>query len=1264
MMGASKAPSALQQQFNNNNSNQHFNRIINGDQILDIYGYINNPIKKLLTYLLTICTCGLIQVFFHWCPILRLKCTSDECSLKDADSVLIRDDHNTVNIKHIKKIEHDGTVEMCNGNLLKLKNLKYFNYKKITYIWNSNISAFNSLESFEGSIPISYFHSIKNKNTGYSIGDVTSKLLIYGKNLIEVKLNPIPLLLVREVITPFYMFQIFSVTIWYCDNYAYYATIIIIMSMLSIISDVIQIRKQEKKLRAMVHSESYVKVLRNNGKIEEINSIYLVPGDILLVPPHGCNLQCDAVLMNGTVIVNEAMLTGESVPVTKVPLPEDDYELTNNKSTIFSLKEHSRHVLFCGTTVLQSRNYGGRPATAIVLRTSYSTLKGELVRSIMYPKPVDFSFTKDLFKFIFFLAGIACCGFGYTIFVMYLRGATLRKIIVRTLDIVTIVVPPALPAAMSIGILNAQMRLKLKEIFCISPSTINTCGAINIVCFDKTGTLTEDGLDFYCCKPIKNDSDGKPYFDNESQQFNDDNHLSKAIATCHSLTKIEEELCGDPLDVILFDKSGFVLEESGEDDDVEETARFDLLQPTIVKSKKFYNSLGEPLQLAIIRQFTFSSSLQRMTVLVRNIEEGRKNLQLYCKGAPEMIASLCDPSSIPSNYTDIVNHYAQHGYRLIAVAYRNLEMSYSKAQKVPREEIECSLQMLGLIAMENRIKDQTLGVINQLNNAKIRTVMVTGDNILTALSVARDCGIIRPNKLCYIIDLAPGDEKGTDGRRKIICRESVSSSEDMIEDDSISNDSSTPSFESGTLVNSAYHLAISGPTFSVICQEYPELLDKLVCVCDVYARMSPDQKQFLVNKLQDVHYTVAMCGDGANDCAALKAAHAGISLSPAEASIAAPFTSKIPDIRCVPHIIREGRAALVTSFGIFKYMAGYSLTQFITIMHLYWLGTNLTDFEFLYIDLLLITLVAITFGATPACNRISKTPPPTRLLSLGSILSILGQLTIIGMFQMFTFIYVSYQSWFIPYSAPITASVEDKRSQQGTAVFCVSTFQYITLAIIYSKGKPYRKSILSNRWLMISLITMSLISVYITLNPANIVIEYMEFDPIPFFSDRLFFFFIGISSAISSYIFETFVINYLILTVREKRIKEKKIINDENPKSYENILSQISTDISWIRYIFSYKRTSNPQSTYYTPLKSKSSRKSNSSSYISSTGTSKFCTPTKSIDGLLITNTQNDDDEETIITNRTMTTDSACTSTLFNSKDGGSTYNGDVSNLV
>src|SRR6266403_456986 len=98
--------------------------------------------------------------------------------------------------------------------------------------------------------------------------------------------------------------------------------------------------------------------------------------------------------------------------------------------------------------------------------------------------------------------------------------------------------------------------------------------------------------------------------------------------------------------------------------------------------------------------------------------------------------------------------------------------------------------------------------------------------------------------------------------------------------------------------------------------EYVQMLAR----CQIFARMSPDEKNEVVERLQAIGYTVLMCGDGANDCAALKAADVGISLSEAEASVAAPFTSRTPDISCVLDVIKEGRAALVTSFSCFKYM--------------------------------------------------------------------------------------------------------------------------------------------------------------------------------------------------------------------------------------------------------------------------------------------------------------------------------------------------------
>lgn len=1119
------------------------------------------------------------------------------CTFEAAEYVYIVDNHEATELQPVLR-KYDAMIPSNNGEMRKVSELRWFVFRKLEYIWIDETELDEKTDQDEccwkasfdiaNQIPCRSLLAVSEGNFGLSSSEISRRLEFYGRNEIVVQLRPILYLLFKEVITPFYVFQIFSVTVWYNDEYAYYASLIVFLSLASIVMDVYQIRTQEIRLRSMVHSTESVEVIRD-GKETTIGSDQLVPGDILLIPPHGCLMQCDSVLMNGTVIVNESVLTGESVPITKVALTDETHD------SIFNIEKNSKNVLFCGTQVLQTRFYRGKKVKAIVLRTAYSTLKGQLVRSIMYPKPVDFRFTKDLFKFILFLACISGCGFFYTFVVMIMRGNTVRRIIVRSLDIITITVPPALPAAMSVGIINAQLRLKKKEIFCISPSTINTCGAINVVCFDKTGTLTEDGLDFHVVRPVKgtksenNEQDsttGNIAFMEEMTELTREElpfegDLVKAIATCHSLTRINGVLHGDPLDLILFQKTGWAMEE-GAGDIEEETQRFDNVQPSIIKP-----SDDKEAEYSVIRQFTFSSSLQRMSVIVFDPSEDRPdNMMLYSKGSPEMILSLCDPKTVPDDYLMQVNAYAQHGFRLIAVARRPLDMNFNKASKVKRDAVECDLEMLGLIVMENRVKPVTLGVINQLNRANIRTVMVTGDNLLTGLSVARECGIIRPSKRAFLVEHISG-ETDEHGRTKLIIKQSVSSSDDVIEDDgsvSVSMGSSTWKGSSendgfsptntevempnpvtteslGHIIASSYHLAVSGPTFAVIVHEYPELVDQLCCVCDVFARMAPDQKQLLVEQLQLIDYTVAMCGDGANDCAALKAAHAGISLSDAEASIAAPFTSKVPDIRCVPTIISEGRAALVTSFGIFKYMAGYSLTQFVTVMHLYWISNILTDGQFMFIDMFLITTFALLFGNTPAFHRLAHTPPPTRLLSIASMASVIGQLIIIAVVQFIVFFSTSQQSWFSPYQPPVDDEVEDKRSMQGTALFCVSIFQYINLALVYSKGPPYRGNLWSNKPMCALTIFATSLCLFIVIWPADLILWALGNVELPDIYFRIFIIVVAGVSGFISYGYERFFVDFFLLGYWERYKKKRSIdtIIDYVPSSSRPLTNGITS---------------------------------------------------------------------------------------------------------
>jgi len=223
-----------------------------------------------------------------------------------------------------------------------------------------------------------------------------------------------------------------------------------------------------------------------------------------------------------------------------------------------------------------------------------------------------------------------------------------------------------------------------------------------------------------------------------------------------------------------------------------------------------------------------------------------------------------------------------------------------------------------------------------------------------------------------------------------------------------------------------------------------------------------------------------MCGDGANDCGALKAAHTGISLSEAESSVASPFTSQKASVECVVRVIREGRAALVTSVDIFKFMAGYSLVQFVSVIMLYSIDNNLTDYQYLYIDLFTISLFAFAISRTPAYEGpLVKQRPETSLVSPLPLTSLIGQLVISVMIQLASFIMIRYNDWFVPFD-PDAQSLE---SYENYAVFSISVLQYIILALVFNKGPPYRQGLQSNWCLSIISIVMIAFTVYLCISP-------------------------------------------------------------------------------------------------------------------------------------------------------------------------------------
>ena len=141
---------------------------------------------------------------------------------------------------------------------------------------------------------------------------------------------------------------------------------------------------------------------------------------------------------------------------------------------------------------------------------------------------------------------------------------TWHTIVVRALDLITVVVPPALPATLSIGTSFAIGRLRKFGIYCISPSRVNIAGKVNVCCFDKTGTLTEDGLDILGVRSLEKNINrfGELLEDvHDLRLSKDKTSFLHALATCHSLKMVDGETIGDPLDVKMFGFTRWTLDE-------------------------------------------------------------------------------------------------------------------------------------------------------------------------------------------------------------------------------------------------------------------------------------------------------------------------------------------------------------------------------------------------------------------------------------------------------------------------------------------------------------------------------------------------------------------------------------------------------------------------------------------------------------------------------------------------------------------------------
>ena len=1175
-----------------------------------------NCCKFTLLIILDVITVCIINLFIAWFPQLNLYLIYDIVPLNEATFIGVYGKDNKLVIEELKKIDfpqidyknENNIIKNFNMNLSSYLKLVFFQFRLYDYIFNFKTQEFEGLKYF---IQTQQDNFQKIFTLGLTESEITFQREIFGLCDIDIKVHSVFKILLDELTDPFYLFQLYSVILWYCNEYEYYASVIVVLTIISLVVSVYDTHKNLKQLHEMSKYSCEVNVYRKNEnneiEITKINSQNLVPGDLYEIPEDGLAMPADTILVNGTVIINESMLTGERTPIVKVHMPSVDvvYDTQINDS--------EKYILFAGTKIVQKRSLQNK-VLGVVYQTGFKTVKGSLIRAILFPKEGDEKFKTDSTKYIIFMGCLCLVGFAISLkFLIDNAGLSTKDIIMKFLDLITTTVPPSLPACISVGITYSLSRLKDADIFCIARERVNVLGKVNIICFDKTGTLTEDHLDISGYVPVKLTNNGFTFdeFKSNSQEYSlyvydhyknkmlNNNYHDKnkdlkqlyveCLATCHCITVVKEKLIGDPIDVKMFEGVGWQLKENSKnsnDNNNNVNENNDVYDPLIqcyvrpkeeldlkTKLHKSENNGNEDevmkshYEVGIVRRFDFSSKLQRMTTITKNINE--QYFKAFCKGSPEKVKDLCREDTIPKNFNDTLSLYTSKGYRVLAMATKSIKMDFQQSQQVSRDFVESNMIFLGLLIVQNKLKDATVKTIEELDNADIRMVMATGDNILTAISVSKECKLINGNSIVYSCEI----EKDNEGKDNLIWNK-VENYDDLNEKDTLTqkeflnlknnknsnninivndeinksnnisgfsskypaedvkinyktvsdndlidhsiNGNENPkkknnqeiSFQTevssinidteispSKTLGDNYVIALTGPTF----EKLSKLNDKYLKTKDsslknihntfrqilkngiIFARMAPEHKALLVESFRKETFTVLMCGDGANDCAALRAADVGVSLSPEEASIAAHFTSKVPDISCLVKLLREGKCSLTTSIQTFKYMMLYSLIQFIAVTLLMIFQSYLTDFQFLASDLFIIFPLALFIAKTAPYEKLTYHYPQASLVSFPVICSILFQTIITFSFQYGgRLVLKATNSW---YENTCETEGEDVSPCEDNSVFfLISHFQYLTTALAFSVSKPFRKAIYTNWLLMVYLVAVFFYSIWITIN--------------------------------------------------------------------------------------------------------------------------------------------------------------------------------------
>ena len=775
-------------------------------------------------------------------------------------------------------VENAGSAEICEIQREKKADGREdvnFLFQKRRFLYDEQNGSFAPLEFKMDQDPkplIGDFQGSRGLRKKEEIERVQSH---YGSNIFDIPVPTFTELFKEHAVAPFFVFQIFCVGLWMLDAYWYYSLFTLFMLVVFESTVVWQRQRTLKEFRGMSIKPYEIFVFREN-KWQEVLSDALLPGDLCSVgrTREDSGVACDMVMVEGSAIVNEAMLSGESTPVLK-----DSIQLRPADARIEPEALDKNAFLWGGTKVLQVQHgnasedapdtvpqlASGVPpppdkgALAIVIKTGFETNQGALVRTMIYSTERVSANNVEALLFILFLCVFAIAASWYVWKEGVKTDRKRSKLLLDCVLIITSVVPPDLPMQLSLAVNTSLASLSKFAIFCTEPFRIPFAGRVDVACFDKTGTLTGEDLVVDGIAGLYLGQQGVPAEPDGAQSVltkvtETNMNTALTLATAHALVKLEEgDVVGEPMEKATLQALGWTL---GKNDTLS------------AKNATNQSTKGPSNIVQIKRRFQFSSALKRQssvaTALTTDRSTGRKVKSTFVgvKGAPETIRKMI--VDVPPKYEETYKYFSRNGARVLALAYKYLstsdEIGQNRINNLKREDVECDLRFAGFLVLQCPLKDDAITAVRMLNESSHRVVMITGDNPLTAVHVARQVEIVDRDVL--ILDAPEHDDSG----EKLVWR-SV---------DDKTNIPVDPTKNLNADILKTKDLCVTG--YGLAKFKGQNALPDLLRHTWVYARVSPKQKEEILLGLKDAGYTTLMAGDGTNDVGALKQAHVGVAL--------------------------------------------------------------------------------------------------------------------------------------------------------------------------------------------------------------------------------------------------------------------------------------------------------------------------------------------------------------------------------------------------